>query len=263
VTFELPEPPPRPEGRVPPRPWEGMVLVGCCAILFTAAAPFARILGLPGRFLLLPAVVFLLPSLLWALVRGVPRACFPAPRLEGRTVALVTALILGGSLAALGIAGLSARMPLAPHEDEATKALLLSVGPGWRFLYFALAPALFEESLFRGALLCSLRSWGIGPATFVSAVAFAGVHASLFKFVPVALLGWVLGQAVMRTGNFWVAVVGHAAHNGGVLWAMGLQSGGADPPSSLLFAVTLGGLLLVSGTLVLGFGPAAARKGLE
>ncbi len=262
MSLEPPGEPVRTPDPSPIRPWEGMVLVGCSAVLFTAAAPFAHLLGLPGRYLLLPAAVFLLPSLLWAWFRGVLRPSFAAPRLEGRAVALATALVLGGSLAALGIAGLTARMPMAPHEDESTRALLLSVGPGWRFLYFALAPALFEESLFRGALLCSLRSWGIGPATFVSAVTFAAVHASLYKFIPVALLGWVLGQAVIRTGNFWVAVAGHAVHNGGVLWAMGHPSAGTEMPSATLFAVALGGLLIVTATLVRGFG-SYFRRGSE
>jgi membrane protease YdiL (CAAX protease family) len=169
-------------------------------------------------------------------------------------VALSASLIIGGSVAALGLAGLFSQFSSSGPEDEAVRSMLLSVGPGWRYLYFALAPALFEESLFRGALLSSLRSWETGPATLVSAVTFAAIHASVPKFLPVALLGWVLAQAVIRTGNFWVAVAGHALHNGGVLWAVELGAPGTETASPiLLLGAAVAGLVMVGVTLRLGF----------
>ena len=62
----IPEPPGGADAaagrRTRPGPGRAWSSWACCAILFTAAAPFSRLLGLPGRFLLLPAVSFMLPA---------------------------------------------------------------------------------------------------------------------------------------------------------------------------------------------------------
>jgi hypothetical protein len=61
----------------------------------------------------------------------------------------------------------------------------------------------------------------------------------------VAVLGWVLAQVVIKTGNFWLAVAGHALHNGIVLCVVGWEGATAQmvgPPASG-FAV----LVLVTG----------------
>ena len=200
-----------------PHPWEGFLLVGLCAVLFTLIAPLARTGGLPARFLLVPLLAVLLPALLWARVRGGLQETFPSARPGPRTLWVAAALAVGGSLVALGLAGLLTGL-FGPQGDEAAqRTLLLSVGPGWRLLYFVLAPALCEEALFRGAFLRALKPWGPGAASLCSALAFAAMHASPIKFLPVAILGWALAQVVLRTGNFWLAVVGHALHNAAVL----------------------------------------------
>jgi membrane protease YdiL (CAAX protease family) len=153
--------------------------------------------------------------------------------------------VIGGSLVSLSLAGLLTEVFGGRGDEEAVRALLFSVGPGWRLLYFALAPALCEEALFRGAFLRALRPWGPGAASICSALAFAAIHASWMKFLPVAVLGWVLAQVVIKTGNFWLAVAGHALHNGIVLCVVGWEGATAQmvgPPAS-----GFGVLVLVTG----------------
>lgn len=204
--------------------------MGFSVVLFTLIAPLGSMGGLQARFLLVPLVSFLLPAFLWAWLRGGLAETFLAAKPGPRTLCVAAAFAIGGSLMALSLAGLLTHLSGRSGDDPAQQALLLSVGSGWRLLYFALAPALCEEALFRGAFLRALRSWGPGAASVCSALAFAAIHDSLIKFLPVAILGWALAQIVLRTGNFWLAVAGHALHNAAVL---GMLSAGLGNQETL------------------------------
>ena len=199
-----------------PHPWEGFLLVGAAVLIFTLGAPSAQG-SFVGRFLILPGVAFLMPAVLWAWARGMLAQVFSWRSPTSRALVVAGTLIGGGSLVALSLAGVLTAIFGESGETPLLRALLFSVGPARRFLFFAVAPALCEEALFRGALLRCVRPWGMGTASLVSALTFAAIHASWMKFLPVAILGWALAQVVLRTGNFWLAVAGHALHNGIVL----------------------------------------------
>ena len=239
---------PRTEADLPavksPQAWEGFLLVGVCLVLFVALAGLWQGRGLPFRFLFLPVLAFLAPSLLWVLWRRGLRQAFPAHEVGWRGAAIALLFVLGGSLLALGLAGLISLLPGAREEEPALRALVFSVDPLRRLLFFALVPALCEESLFRGALLWCLRPWGTAAASLASALAFAIVHASPYRFLPVAVLGGALAYVVFRTGNFWLAVAGHALHNSAVLWALssGPDGGGATAYLYIAAGVIAGGI---------------------
>jgi len=85
----------------------------------------------------------------------------------------------------------------------------------------ALAPALFEELLFRGVVLPSLlRSMGAGWAVFGSAVLFGLIHldgsvpGATFYRVPFAFaVGLGLGILRVRTGSLYPSILAHALLN--------------------------------------------------
>jgi membrane protease YdiL (CAAX protease family) len=229
-----------------PHPWEGFLLVGAAVLIFTLGAPLAQD-SFAGRFLILPGVAFLMPAVLWAWARGMVAQVFTWKSPTRRALVVASTLIAGGSLAALGLAGVLTAIFGESGETPLLRALLFSVGPARRLLFFAAAPALCEEALFRGALLRCVRPWGIGTASLVSALTFAAIHASWMKFLPVAILGWVLAQVVLRTGNFWLAVGGHALHNGivlGVLGWDGARIGTAPLTAGIAVPVVVAGLAM-------------------
>jgi hypothetical protein len=87
------------------------------------------------------------------------------------------------------------------------------------------------------------------------------------KFLPVAILGWVLAQVVLRTGNFWLAVAGHAMHNAFVLAVLGWEGArvGMLPGTAgitVLVLVTGLGMALVCVGAAKGWGwkPASPRS---
>jgi membrane protease YdiL (CAAX protease family) len=219
--------------------------VGAAVLIFTLGAPLAQG-SLAGRFLILPGVAFLMPAVLWAWARGMLAQVFSWKQPTRPALIVAFSLMAGGSLMALSLAGVLTSVFGESGETPLLRALLLSVGPARRLLFFAVAPALCEEALFRGALLRCVRPWGIGTASLVSALTFAAIHASWMKFLPVAILGWALAQVVLRTGNFWLAVAGHATHNAFVLAVLGWEGTGVGlvptsaGPAALVLVAGLG-----------------------
>lgn len=107
-------------------------------------------------------------------------------------------------------------MPRAFEQVLAEKLGWLEHAPLLVVLVFmALVPAVCEEVFFRGYVLSGLRS-GMGKfwAVLVVAVAFGIYHGTVFRLIPTAVLGAVLGLLVLRTGSLWPAIVVHLMHNG-------------------------------------------------
>ncbi len=81
-------------------------------------------------------------------------------------------------------------------------------------LVFAVLPALCEETLFRGYVLRGLLQ-RVSPAKAVlwSALLFGAFHFDLYRLLPTAVLGLVLGWVALVTGSLWPSIVLHAANN--------------------------------------------------
>ncbi|MCL2014223.1 MAG: CPBP family intramembrane metalloprotease [Oscillospiraceae bacterium] len=79
----------------------------------------------------------------------------------------------------------------------------------------AVIPALFEEALFRGAVMGSLRRFGDGFALFVSSVLFALAHLNvgLMSVLNAFVFALVLGYFAIRTGSLRIAMLMHFMFN--------------------------------------------------
>lgn len=97
----------------------------------------------------------------------------------------------------------------------AAPAQAAALPPAW-FVQTVIKSALLvpvcEELFFRGYLLGALRRFGDGRAVIVSAVCFALAH-GFGSTVPHALLGALLGFAVVRTGSLAASAAIHACYN--------------------------------------------------
>jgi len=84
------------------------------------------------------------------------------------------------------------------------------------FLMIAILPAVFEEMLFRGVLMKQLTkvsgSHHIG--ILLSGIIFGLIHGQVFKFLPIAVLGILLGYLYWWTKNLWFPIAAHFFHNG-------------------------------------------------
>jgi membrane protease YdiL (CAAX protease family) len=127
------------------------------------------------------------------------------------TVAFNTAYSAWMSLAGLGPPEASMRVMelLTGAPGDSGVERLVSV-----VLVVVIAP-LAEEMIFRGVVLSGvMRRVGPVPGILVTAAVFAAVHLDLWRFVPLAFLGIVLGYLAWQSRSVWPAVVAHALVNG-------------------------------------------------
>lgn len=227
------------------RPGRLILLLATSLLLFHLLLPLVRPLGTTAASLLLPAAAFLLPSFLWSVRRGNWGRVFPFRPLSFPAFLRAAALAAGASLTALATAALLFRLfPSSGAEEETLRHLVRSVPPPGALFLFALWPALCEEALFRGALLDGLRGLPAPAVCLLSGAVFGLFHGSFLRFLPVALLGAALAAVVLRTGNWGLAVLFHALHNGAILLFTAPAEGAQAP---VVFPAVLGGLLVLWG----------------
>nr|HPH93964.1 ABC transporter permease subunit/CPBP intramembrane protease [Candidatus Cloacimonas sp.] len=85
----------------------------------------------------------------------------------------------------------------------------------WKvFLAIALLPGICEELLFRGFLIRFFEKYSVRWAVVISAILFAVYHLDPFRFIPVLLLGLLLGYLAVRSGSLYASMFAHIINNG-------------------------------------------------
>jgi len=180
---------------------------------------------LPG---LLLTLWVLLPVLAVLAARGTARrageplvdtlALRPPPVQHG-----LGALLAAPFLAWVATHGIEWQQSVMPLPRSMTEGASLPAGfdalsPTGLFLVMALSPGVCEELFFRGAVLSGLRrdlpSWKI---VVWQAVLFGAVHASIYRFLPTAILGALLALITLRSRSLFPAVILHVAYNGSLV----------------------------------------------
>ncbi|MDE3236118.1 MAG: CPBP family intramembrane metalloprotease [Bacteroidota bacterium] len=80
----------------------------------------------------------------------------------------------------------------------------------------AIAPAIFEETLFRGGLQQLLTRWtkNVWVSVLITSILFSAVHISFYGFLPRMGLGIVLGLIFYYGKNIWLNILLHFINNG-------------------------------------------------
>ncbi len=230
---------------------EALLLLAMAACLFLGGGVLFWGLSVWWTAGFLPVAAFAAPTLVWAWKRGVVHFVIPSKRLAFADFLAAAALAVGGSILALAVAGLLSRLPASSGEEELLRNVVLGPPLLTRFILFAGVPALCEELLFRGGVLACLRRWPPMAACVASGMVFALFHGSLLRFLPIAIIGTALAAVVLRTGNIWLAVLGHALHNSLVLVLIS-EGGGAGAVEQVPYWMTAA--MAATGILLLTFG---------
>jgi sodium transport system permease protein len=198
-------------------------------------------------------VCVLCPALAVLLLTGAaPAEALGWRRLPPRALLGALLVALGGFyLAAAGVEGIQERLaPLPPALREQMRRFILpQSGPrplAADLVALALLPALCEELLFRGLLLSSLLPTSRGLALLATSLAFGAFHYSVYKFLPTAALGLILGLVALRARSTRASVVVHALNN--TLVVLLVRAGLDDPPGAVgpwLPLLLLGAAVLV------------------
>jgi membrane protease YdiL (CAAX protease family) len=82
-------------------------------------------------------------------------------------------------------------------------------------LLMALLPAIAEELFFRASLQKVIQRWSNKSwfAVLISSLVFALLHGTFFKFIPILLLGVMLGTLYHFTKNIWYNIFIHFFNN--------------------------------------------------
>lgn len=112
-------------------------------------------------------------------------------------------------------------------------------------LAVAVAPALLEEFLFRGAIMGSLLKYGKPLAIFTSALLFGLIHGNLVQIPFAFMVGLVLGFVVVETDSIWTAVAVHFLNNFISVCLDYLGRGIGDEGLEFVYMILLSTLIMV------------------
>jgi membrane protease YdiL (CAAX protease family) len=151
----------------------------------------------------------------WETAFGLRRAGATRQILLGLAVAVV---VFGVALLLIKLSQwLMREVHLTPQPQSAIEALQSTTDPRRQaavaLTAVVLAPV-FEEVIFRGLLLVSLRQAGYPRFAFWgTAVFFAVTHLNLMTFLPLVFFAVVLNLFYLRTGSLVGPITAHAAFN--------------------------------------------------
>ncbi len=100
-----------------------------------------------------------------------------------------------------------------------TVKLLANITTPWEYIValviMALAPAIFEETLFRGGVQNMLQRITKNPwiSIGITSLIFSAIHMSFYGFLPRFALGVVLGLIYLFSGSLWLSIIGHFFNN--------------------------------------------------
>ncbi len=137
----------------------------------------------------------------------------------------LAAMVLSGALGMLNeqIPLSESLMKQAREMEEAYRTTMLNMAQMkgipdllLSLVVMALAPAIFEEVLFRGALQTLFIQWTRRPwlGIVLASIIFSAVHFSYFGFLPRMALGMVLGYIFYYSQNLWLSILMHFLNNG-------------------------------------------------
>ncbi len=156
---------------------------------------------------------------------------------------IVSSYIISYIEAIFSSAGVSTGSPTYPEAQ--TPAMIIMY-----IIYMTVIPAVFEELMFRGVIMTSLRRFGDGFAVVVSALLFGLLHGNLLQSINAFFLGLLLGYFAVKSGSVITAMVIHFANN--LLYAAFnlILPHLSDTQANMVVAVVYG-LIAVAGIVAL------------
>ena len=191
-----------------------MLILSAVCVFFVSPILGAN-LGLYGT-LLNEILLLVLAVALTAVVRGDFKQVFPIHKPKLSAVFGTILLWIGSFLAIMIIT-----MIIAYFFPEEVIGVSQGLGMEFASLTFiisfvivSISPAMCEEAVFRGVVMHSFdngkNKW---IAIVVTGLIFGAFHGNIWRFVPTALLGIMLGYIVYETDNMIYGALFHAINN--------------------------------------------------
>ena len=204
------------ENRKTLKVYHGIIMLILSAVCVFFVSPIlGENLGLYGT-LLNEILLLVLAVALTAVVRGDFKQVFPIHKPKLSAVFGTILLWIGSFLAIMIIT-----MIIAYFFPEEVIGVSQGLGMEFASLTFiisfvivSISPAICEEAVFRGVVMHSFdngkNKW---IAIVVTGLIFGAFHGNIWRFVPTALLGIMLGYIVYETDNMIYGALFHAINN--------------------------------------------------
>ena len=180
-------------------------------------------------------VAFLIPAILFAKVLSKQPFSWLGfnKRMNGKQVLIVVLITFAGMILSGSLGMLNQKIPLsenllkqAQQLENAYKNAMMNMAHMTSLtdyllamLVMALAPAVFEEVLFRGAFQKVFVGWtkNAWAGIIITSILFSAIHFSFFGFLPRIALGLILGLIFYYANNLWLSILLHFLNNGFVV----------------------------------------------
>jgi membrane protease YdiL (CAAX protease family) len=241
-----------------------------------ANAGLSKILNLGASF-----IAFLFPAIIFTRINKMDgkttTEALGFSRIAGPKLVLYTVFIsFGGILISGALAEINQHIYLpaklleqAKALEQTYKTLMLNMARMDSVLDYvtalfvmALAPAIFEEILFRSTMQPLFIGWtkNVWVGIIITSVLFSAIHFSFFGFLSRAALGIVLGLLFYHTKNIWLSILMHFLNNGLIvtqLYIVTLQGKSLEKAMDENYFSILSGL---NGLMILWFSFNALKK---
>lgn len=183
-------------------------------------------------------VLALIGVLMILIMRGRMKTAFPFRKLKWSGI-FGSLILWGGILLLTSVVTLTMAYFFPDQMLNASNGVeeLMSATPMWiDLLVVAVTPAICEEIAFRGALLTCFRGtrskW---TGIIIVGLFFGACHGSVWRMVPTAILGLVMGYVLFETENIFYCMLIHFTNNAfsviltnALVWLERLQGTGAQ-----------------------------------
>lgn len=206
-------------------------------------------------------VLALIGVLMILIMRGNMKTAFPFRKLKWSRV-FGSLIMWGGLLLLTSVVTLTMAFFFPDQMLNASNGVdeLMSATPLWvDLLVVAVTPAVCEEIAFRGALLTCFRGMKSKWAgILIVAVFFGACHGSIWRMVPTAILGILMGYVLFETENIFYCMLIHFTNNAfsvvltnALEWLDGLQGAGAQVADTTVTRLPLAsvGIYMVFATV--------------
>jgi membrane protease YdiL (CAAX protease family) len=219
--------------------------------LIFIAAPLQFGMGMGG--VALTEIGFVIISLITVVILGWKwRDVLPFKRVTLLHIGATVLLLAATDIVVIAVTAISSYFfPNIVETGNALGNFFTTVPYGVAILIVAVMPALCEEILFRGVIQHTLKDQKEWVMMVVMGLLFGIFHLDPHRFLPTAIIGFVLTYLMIRTQNFFMPVLYHFINNAfSVSMGYGTYSGGMEvDTSSMVIGVDAIGAYLVLAAL--------------
>jgi membrane protease YdiL (CAAX protease family) len=204
------------EAKIKPKWYIGIgALAITIAFLIFGATPIQDRLGIWGLAVteIVILIIALAPPIIfkWKLSEIMPIKKIRLKQLMATFILFIACYIVVNAVVSISLF----IFPNFIETAEDMSSFVLSAPFAISLLIMALVPGICEEALFRGLIQHTFKDVKSPPVLMlIMAILFGVFHLDLYRFLPAAIIGFVLSYIMVKTRNILLPMIFHTLNNG-------------------------------------------------